>query len=73
MEIIGPFYNQKNAAKYCGYSASEFCRKLKEYRLPLFGPGLNRYAKSVLDAFMSNPEMFRPQPKTRHKAIQVRV
>lgn len=74
MEIRGPFYNQKEAARYCGYSPSAFCNKLKGYKLPLVGPELNRYPQSVLDAFMANPEVFREQKrKARHKPMKVQV
>ncbi|HAS89102.1 MAG TPA: DNA-binding protein [Desulfovibrio sp.] len=74
MDIRGPFHNQKNAAKYCGYSPSTFCKKLKGYKLPMAGPDLKRYPQSVLDAWMENPEAFRPQKRrARHKPVQVKV
>lgn len=74
MEIRGPFYNQKKAAEYCGYSASTFCKKIKGYKLPMAGPDLKRYPQSVLDAFMANPEVFREEKnRVRHKPMKVVV
>ncbi|WP_051249657.1 hypothetical protein [Maridesulfovibrio zosterae] len=67
MDITGPFYNQKEAAKYCGYSPSTFCKKIKGYVLPLVGPDHNRYAKSILDLWMMEPSQFKDQPIKRNR------
>ena len=73
--VSGPFYSLKGAAAYCGYSASTFRRKLKEYELPRHGPEKNRFAKSVLDAWMESPDTFRkvPERKRRYKPQAVTV
>ncbi|WP_027179801.1 hypothetical protein [Maridesulfovibrio bastinii] len=74
MEIRGPFYNQKEAARYCGYSASAFADKLRSYDLPRLGPNRNRYARSVLDLWMTDPDQFLPKPiKKSRKPFQVHV
>lgn len=74
MEIRGPFYNQKKAAEYCGYSASAFADKLKSYNLPKVGPNRNRYARSILDLWMADPDQFKPQPlKRTRKPLEVQV
>ena len=55
----GPFFNSQRAAKYCGYAPGTFERILREYQIPKFGPRKNRFAKSVLDAWMLDPEAFK--------------
>lgn len=68
MFVSGPFFNLTEAAGYCGYkSADAFRRVLKEYSVPRHGPMNNRYAKSVLDAWMSNPSAFKAEPQTRRR------
>lgn len=65
----GPFFNMTRAAAYCGYAVGTFERILREYSLPKYGPKKNRFAKSVLDAWMDTPEAFkknsRPMPRRR--------
>ena len=68
----GPFYSFREAAEYCGYNPDAFARVLREEKieLPRSGPRQNRLAKSVLDAFMSNPSTFKasPLPARRRRA-----
>ncbi|WP_319761916.1 DNA-binding protein [Maridesulfovibrio sp.] len=72
--MTGPFLNQKKAAEYCGYSPSTFCKKLQGFQLPMAGPDQKRYAQSVLDEWMTTPEVFRPQKRrTKHKPVKVTV
>ncbi len=59
MDVQGPFFTLAKAAEYCGYSPDGFRRLLKGYSMPKYGPRKNRYARSVLDAFMECPEMFK--------------
>ena len=74
MEIRGPFFNLKDAAQYCGYSASAFTGKLKDYNLPRVGPNHNRFARSVLDLFMADPDQFKPHTlKRSRKPMRVQV
>ncbi len=72
MSIQGPYYNLKAAAAYCGYKPATFARLIREYDLPRCGPRKNRYAESVLDAWMQSPETFKlaPQP-TRRRTPQL--
>lgn len=58
MNVQGPFMTLKQAAEYCGYHPDTFCRKLRDYQVPRHGPEKNRFARSVLDAFMENPDTF---------------
>lgn len=72
----GPFYTAREAAQYCGYALETFRRKLREYDVPRHGPEKNRFAQSVLDAFMVSPETFRPDPaprRRRRKPLSLRV
>lgn len=60
--VSGPFFTFRAAAAYCGYQHPDsFARMLREEEisLPACGPRRNRYARSVLDYFMSNPDVFR--------------
>lgn len=69
MMVSGPFFTFREAAKYCGYHPDTLARILREdgLELPRSGPRKNRYAKSVLDAFMESPEVFKvlahPRPR----------
>ncbi|KHK02363.1 hypothetical protein [Desulfovibrio sp. TomC] len=57
MEIQGPFFSLAKAAEYCGYKSPEhFADLLRGYAVPKYGPKKNRYARSVLDAFMADPK-----------------
>lgn len=67
MHVQGPFFNLKKAAEYCGYAPDTFRRKIQDYCLPRHGPEKNRYAKSVLDAWMESPDTFRKQKYHRRK------
>lgn len=69
MMAEGPFYPLAEAAKYCGYKADRFRKVLREgdFVLPRSGPGENRFAKSVLDAFMTQPDAFRTHHETSRK------
>jgi len=58
----GPFFTFRDAAAYCGYQHPDsFARMLREEEISLLacGPRRNRYARSVLDGFMSHPDAFR--------------
>lgn len=55
----GPFFKLADAAAYCGYAPGTFDRIMREYHLPKFGPKKNRFAKSVLDAWMQSPDTFK--------------
>ena len=60
--VSGPFYSFREAAAYCGYSHPDsFARMLREedISLPACGPRRNRYARSILDAFMVNSDAYR--------------
>jgi|GEM_PF-5246410 len=66
MDAQGPFFTLAKAAEYCGYKSPEhFSELLRGYVVPKFGPKRNRYARSVLDAFMSNPEAFKKCPPSK--------
>jgi predicted DNA-binding transcriptional regulator AlpA len=74
MHVSGPFMTLKQAAEYCGYAPATFRRKLREYDLPRHGPEQNRFARSVLDNWMQNPEVFRKvQPNRKRKPLTVTV
>lgn len=65
MQIEGPFYNLEGAAEYCGYRSPEhFSELLGDFVVPKYGPKKNRYARSVLDAWMANPEAFKAERKS---------
>jgi len=66
--VSGPFFTFRDAAAYCGYQHPDsFARMLREEEivLPACGPRRNRYARSVLDNFMSNPDAFRASRPVR--------
>lgn len=73
---LGPFYNLKQAAEYCGMAGRTFQRYLRDFELPRSGPKRNKFSSSVLDLWMENPEQFRkqvkPQPR-RRGPIQLQV
>lgn len=52
------FFNQREAAEYCGYSTAKFRQFAKDYDIPKCGPNLNRYRKVDLDSFMACPGDF---------------
>ena len=65
MNVEGPFFNLKSAARHCGYESPEhFAELLRGFSIPKFGPEKNRYARSVLDAWMENPEAFKAAKKS---------
>jgi len=65
MQVEGPFFNLKGAAGYCGYESPEhFSELLGGFVVPKFGPKKNRFAKSVLDAWMANPDAFKAEKKS---------
>jgi len=73
MEIRGPFLDLQKAARHCGYAKGTFERILREFDLPKCGPKKNRFAVSVLDAFMSSPDTFKkaqPQRAPRRHVPQ---
>jgi len=77
--VSGPFFTFREAAAYCGYQHPDsFARMLREedLSLPACGPRRNRYARSVLDDFMSNPDVFRavrPARARRHAPKPVSI
>jgi hypothetical protein len=72
MHLEGPFYNKAGAAEYLGYKKSYFDKLLERYDIPKCGPARNRYAKSVLDAFMQHPKAFeREKTKPRARTPQL--
>ncbi|WP_449246279.1 DNA-binding protein [Desulfarculus baarsii] len=77
MEPHGPFLNLTAAAAYCGWAPRYFAKLLKEYDVPRFGPRKNRFATTVLDAFMATPEAFKRTPvslkKRRRTPIKIVV
>lgn len=63
MDVQGPFFTLAKAAEYCGYKSHEhFAELLRGDVVPKFGLKRNRYARSVLDAFMADPEAFKKPP-----------
>jgi len=62
--VEGPFLRFNEAAAYCGYKPDRFRKVLREsgLRLPASGPKQNKYAKSILDAFMACPDVFSALP-----------
>jgi len=72
-EWTGPFYNQIQAANYCGYSADHFRKLIKKYNIKRHGPNRTRFARSELDAWMLNPESFRGGVTKSRKPIQLEV
>ncbi len=70
MIVKGPFFNQKKAAEYCGYSISTFVRKIRKYEIPLVGPDRNRFAQSLLDLWMEEPDFFNRQEKVRKRKFK---
>ncbi|KHK01327.1 DNA-binding protein [Desulfovibrio aerotolerans] len=57
-ESIGPFYNCKEAADFCGYSHSYFEKIVNRFKIRRYGPSKNRFARADLEAFMANPELY---------------
>ena len=73
VQVKGPFYTKKEAARYCGYAPDTFAKIIREYDLPRYGPKRNRFAQSILDLFMEEPDMFRKMGKTRRTPLQLKV
>jgi len=76
MEVKGPFFNSNQAAEYCGYASGTFERFMREFALPKFGPKKNRFAASILDAWMQTPDTFKkslslPPRRRTPKAVKV--
>ncbi len=67
---MGPFFNIKQAAEYCGYKPRTFYRLLKNYVLPFHGPNKNRLAKDTLDRWMANPESFKIGPRINARKVK---
>lgn len=61
------YLNGKEAARYCGYHVSAFAKIIREYKIPRYGPRLNRFRKDDLDMFMENPSDFRYERPSRRK------
>lgn len=65
MDVQGPFFNLTGAALYCGYESPEhFSELIRGFVVPKYGPKKNRFAKSVLDAWMANPDAFKTEKKS---------
>jgi len=58
MNPLGPFFDTKDAAEYCGYSREHFGRLASEYQIKRYGPARNRYARADLDQWMCDPRHF---------------
>lgn len=58
MSIEGPFFTLAKAAEYCGYRKSSFCSLLRDYDIPRHGPHRTKFARTILDAFMTTPDAF---------------
>lgn len=65
--ITGPFLRFRAAAEYCGYTEHTFRRIMQDFDVPKHGPARTRFAQSVLDAFMENPDAFRKDTRTRRR------
>jgi len=59
------FYNQKEAAEYCGYCVVTFRQFAKSYEIPKCGPKRDRYRKEDLDDFMTDPASFHNPIRSR--------
>lgn len=59
------FFNQREAAEYCGYSVAKFREFAKDYDIPKCGPKRDRYRRDDLDDFMSAPSDFYNPVRTR--------
>lgn len=57
-ENIGPFFDAKEAATFCGYSHSYFCKIINKFKIKRYGPSRNRFARADLEAFMASPELY---------------
>lgn len=57
-ESIGPFFNCKEAADFCGYSHSYFEKMVNRFKIKRYGPSKNRFARADLEAFMASPERY---------------
>lgn len=68
LEIKGPFFTKAQAAEYCGYALTTWENKIQPlYDIPRHGPKRNRYARSILDAFMEHPEVFEKKAPPRRR------
>ena len=65
MDVQGPWFNLKEAAEYCSYDPNYFGKLLQEYEVPRHGPGKNRYAKTIIDEFMKNPDTFKKKEEQK--------
>jgi hypothetical protein len=73
LRVIGPFYNFREAAQYCGYAVDTFRDYLKLYTVPRYGPKKTRFAKSVLDKFMESPYLFLDTVKKQNKVKEPEI
>lgn len=73
--VEGPFMRLKDAAAYCGYAPDTFDKLRRQFNIPKHGPKKNRFARSVLDKFMEEPEMFKaaapPAGRRGYKPIMI--
>ncbi len=67
MQVFGPYMNLKQAARYLGYHPDTFRRKLRDYDIPRYGPEGNKFAQSVLDLFMQDPDNFKKGKQYQRK------
>ena len=70
VEVKGPYYNAKNAAEYVGYGYDHFRHLTSECQVPRCGPRKNRYAVSVLDSWMKDPNCFKIKTFTNRKRVK---
>ncbi len=75
MDRIQQYLTYKEAAEYLGYSTGYFRRLVRNYDIPSYGPGNNRFRKMELDKWMENKDIFtetnRPRrPRKLVKAME---
>ena len=75
--MTGPFYNLSDAARYCGYkNGNSLYSAMRGYAVPRCGPKGTKFAQSILDEWMTNPESFRyeraaSRPRRRPMTVTV--
>ena len=70
LEVEGPFYNAKQAAEFVGYGYDHFRHLVSEYDIPRHGPRNNRYAQSVLNTWMKDPNCFKIKAFPKSKRVK---
>ena len=57
-ESIGPFFNCKEAADFCGYSHSYFEKMVNRFKGTPYTDAMIANARADLEAFMASPERY---------------